>query len=100
VIKRARAVSQSDFVQNVIRDLKSLKAFWAHAYLLLYAWVCVRAVLHHPEAIQTVVAVTGGVVSAVFGGYVFSRRSNPSSGEPVQSTNRSTPPSSEEQAGD
>lgn len=72
--RAAAAFGRTDFFQNFLRDLKSLKAFWSHIYLALYAWTAIWTVLHYREAIQTVVTVTGGVVSAVFAGYVFSRR--------------------------
>jgi hypothetical protein len=72
----AGAVMKSDLLQNVVRDLKSLKALWSHIFLGMYSWLAVWSALRHPEVLQTVITITGGVVSAVFAGYVFSRRSS------------------------
>lgn len=69
----ARKTARSDLAQNIIRDLKSLRALWNWIYMALYVWICVWTVLHHPDAIPTVVTVTGGVVSVIFSGYVMSR---------------------------
>ncbi len=69
----ARKTLGSDLAQNLIRDLKSLRALWNWIYMALYVWICVWTVLHHPDAIPTVVTVTGGVVSVIFSGYVLSR---------------------------
>lgn len=89
---------RADFVQNLLRDLKSLKALWSHIYLALYAWLVVWSTLKRPEAIQTIVTVTGGVVSAVFAGYVFSRRQR-TRAEDFVVTPAYSPPS-EDQASD
>ena len=51
----------------------SLRAFWNHLYMALYVWICVWTVLYHPNAISTVVTVTGSVVSVIFTGYVMSK---------------------------
>lgn len=69
----ARKTARSDLAQNIIRDLKSLRALWNWIYMALYVWICVWTVLHHADAIPTVVTVTGGVVSVIFSGYVLSR---------------------------
>jgi len=69
----ARKTARSDLAQNLVRDLKSMRALWNWIYMALYAWICVWTVLHHPDAIPTVVTVTGGVVSVIFSGYILSR---------------------------
>jgi len=69
----ARKTARSDLIQNILRDMKSLRALWNWLYMALYAWICVWTVLHHPDAIPTVITVTGGVVSVIFSGYVLSR---------------------------
>lgn len=69
----ARRTAKSDLAQNLIRDLKSLRALWNWVYMALYVWICVWTVLHHPDVIPTVVTVTGGVVSVIFSGYVLSK---------------------------
>jgi len=69
----ARKTARSDLAQNLIRDLKSLRSLWNWIFMALYVWVCVWTVLYHPDVIPTVITVTGGVVSVIFSGYVFSR---------------------------
>ena len=69
----ARNTAKSDLAQNLIRDLKSMRALWNWIYMALYVWVCVWTVLYHPDVIPTVITVTGGVVSVIFSGYVLSR---------------------------
>ena len=69
----ARKTARSDLIQNILRDMKSLRALWNWLYMALYVWICVWTVLHHPDAIPTVITVTGGVVSVIFSGYVLSR---------------------------
>lgn len=64
---------KSDFAQNLARDIKSLRALWNWLYLALYAWICVWAVLHHPESVNTAITVTGSVVSVIFTGYVLTK---------------------------
>jgi hypothetical protein len=69
----ARNTARSDLAQNLIRDLKSMRALWNWIYMALYVWICVWSVLRHPDTIPTVITVTGGVVSVIFSGYVLSR---------------------------
>jgi len=69
----ARKTARSDLAQNLIRDLKSMRALWNWIYMALYVWICVWTVLYHPNAISTVVTVTGSVVSVIFTGYVMSK---------------------------
>ncbi|OGS32989.1 MAG: hypothetical protein A2218_10405 [Elusimicrobia bacterium RIFOXYA2_FULL_53_38] len=69
----AKKTLKTDFAQNLIRDLKSLRTLWNWLYMALYAWICVWTALYHPDAIATVVTVTGGVVSVIFTGYVLTK---------------------------
>ncbi|OGS08245.1 MAG: hypothetical protein A2270_10465 [Elusimicrobia bacterium RIFOXYA12_FULL_51_18] len=69
----ARNTFKSDLAQNLMRDIKSLRTLWNWLYMALYAWICVWTVLYHPDAIPTVVTVTGGVVSVIFTGYVLTK---------------------------
>ncbi len=69
----AKKTANSDFVRNLMRDIKSLRALWNWIYMTLYAWICVWTVLYHPDAIPTVVTVTGSVVSVIFTGYVLTK---------------------------
>jgi hypothetical protein len=72
-IALARKTAKSDFIQNLIRDLKSLRAVWNYFYLGLYAFLCIWTALRHPEHLSMAITVTGGIVSVVFTGYVFSK---------------------------
>lgn len=72
-IELATKTANSDFVRNLMRDIKSLRALWNWVYMALYVWICVWTVLYHPDAITTVVTVTGGVVSVIFTGYVLTK---------------------------
>ena len=64
---------KSDIAQNFARDLKSLRVVWNWIYCTLYVWMCVWAVLNHPETVTTAITVTGGVVSVIFTGYVLTK---------------------------
>jgi len=72
-IELATKTANSDFAKNLMRDIKSLRALWNWVYMALYVWICVWTVLYHPDAIATVVTVTGGVVSVIFTGYVLTK---------------------------
>mgnify|MGYP001438198966 CR=1 FL=1 len=72
-IKFARQTIKTDFIQNIIRDLKSLRAVWNYFYLALYAFLCVWTAFKNPEHLSTAITVTGGIVSVVFTGYVLSK---------------------------
>lgn len=72
-LKFARRTIKTDFIQNFIRDLKSLRAVWNYFYLGLYAFLCIWTALYHPEHLSTAITVTGGIVSVVFTGYVLSK---------------------------
>jgi len=69
----ARNTARSDLAQNLIRDLKSMRALWNVLYLALYVFLCIWTALHYPEHLGTAITVTGGVVSVIFSGYVMSR---------------------------
>ena len=62
-----------DFFQNLARDIRSLRSLLCWVYCFLYMWVVWYCLTHYPESANTVVMTTGGIVSAVFGGYVFSK---------------------------
>jgi uncharacterized membrane protein (DUF485 family) len=69
----ARKTLKTDFAQNLIRDLKSLRTLWNILYLSLYVFLCVWTALYHPEHLSTAITVTGGIVSVVFAGYVLTK---------------------------
>ncbi len=83
----ARRTARSDLVQNLLRDLKSLRALWNGLYLSLYVFLCVWTALHHPEHLSTAITVTGGIVSVVFTGYVLTKTY-----EKVNNGNNHAPP--------
>jgi len=69
----AKNTFESDFAQNLMRDLKSLRTTWNYVYLALYVFLCVWTALYHPEHLSTAITVTGGIVSVVFAGYVLTK---------------------------
>ncbi|MBI4375088.1 MAG: hypothetical protein HY549_01435 [Elusimicrobia bacterium] len=69
----AEKTAQSDFIQNFVRDLKSLRVIWAWIVMALFVWECIWAMLFHPETIPTVVTTTGGLAGVVTTGYILSR---------------------------
>lgn len=73
VLDKIKGASQSDFIRNVIRDMKSTRSLWCWVYLALYVWIAAWALTHRPQAARTVVSVTGGLASCIFTGYVFSK---------------------------
>lgn len=87
----ARKTARSDLAQNLIRDLKSLRALWNALYLALYVFLCVWTALHHPEHLATAITVTGGVVSVIFSGYVLSKTY-----EKIKNGGNGHPPNGEE----
>lgn len=72
-LKLAKKTIKMDFIQNIIRDLKSLRAVWNYFYLALYGFLCIWTALRAPEHLSTAITVTGGIVSVVFTGYVLSK---------------------------
>lgn len=61
-----------DVLENLMRDLKSLKALWNYMFLALYTWVCCYCVLYHAETCaNTVIMTTGGLVGTIFTGYIW-----------------------------
>lgn len=66
------ARESQDYIQNLVRDLKSLKSLWNYLILALYTWVCCYLVLFHAETCGTaVVYTTGGLVGTIFTGYIL-----------------------------
>lgn len=62
-----------DFVENLLRDFKSIRALWNYLFLALFTWVCVWCVLYHAETCaNTVIVTVGGIVSWIFSNYVIS----------------------------
>jgi hypothetical protein len=72
---KAQAISffQSDFIQQWYSNFQSIRAIWNWVYMALYCWCCIFAMLHYPNASETVIKVTGGIVSVIFTGYVASK---------------------------
>jgi len=71
----------SEFANNLSRDLRSLRALWNWIFMALFCWINVWGVLYHPEiCLNTSIVTTGGLVSAIFGAYVFSKLSEKKNG--------------------
>jgi hypothetical protein len=70
---KVTTVQQSDFVTSWYGHFQSMRVLWNWIYMALYIWISVFAVLHYPASINTVVMTTGGIVSAIFTGYVASK---------------------------
>jgi hypothetical protein len=63
----------ADFLENLMRDFKSIRALWNYLFLALFTWVCVWCVLYHAETCgNTVIVTVGGVVVSIFTNYVWS----------------------------
>ncbi|MEM2986953.1 MAG: hypothetical protein QXV60_02525 [Nitrososphaerota archaeon] len=52
-----------------------MRVIWTYLTGLTYLFVVIYATVKYPEAIDTVVTVTGGVLSVIFTNYVFSKNS-------------------------
>ena len=62
-----------DFLQNLARDVRSLRSLLCWVYCFLYIWVVVYGVTHYKECINTAIISTSTLVGAIFTGYVFSK---------------------------
>ena len=63
-----------EFAANLSRDLRSLRSLFNILYLALYMFLCVWAALYYAkECLNTAIVTTGGLVSAIFTGYVWSK---------------------------
>ena len=76
MFKFLKKLSKSDIILNITRDLKSQRVLWTYFTGILYAFVIVFGVITYPECLDTAIQVTGGVLTLVFGGYVFSKQSD------------------------
>lgn len=62
-----------DWAENMARDIKSFRVIWNTIYLALFAFLCIWAALYYPNtSLNTAIFTTGGIVSAIFTGYVWS----------------------------
>jgi hypothetical protein len=58
---------------NLMRDMRSLRALWNWLYLALYIFLCVWTALHYgKEHLGTAIVTTGGIVGTIFTVYVWS----------------------------
>lgn len=61
-----------DYIQNLVRDLKSLRSIWCYVILALFVWVCCYAMLYYAKDLGTaVIYSTAGLAGTVFTGYVL-----------------------------
>jgi len=60
--------------ENLMRDMRSMRALWNYLFLALYTWVVVWLVLKAPTTSgNTAIITTGGIVTAIFTNYVWSK---------------------------
>lgn len=61
----------ADFIQNLIRDLKSMRSLWCYVILALFVWECIWLVLYEAQSCgNTIIVTTGGIASWIFSNYV------------------------------
>ena len=61
------------FANNFMDDMRSLRALFNYAYLLLYIFLCVWAALYYAkDSLNTAIMTTGGIVGSIFTVYVWS----------------------------
>ena len=61
------------FANNLMKDLRSLRALFNYVYLLLYVFLCVWGALYYAkDSLNTAIVTTGSIVSAIFAAYVWS----------------------------
>ena len=77
-------------LEHVFDELGHHRSIMNWAVLGLYFWVAIYAVKHYPDAVTTVVTVTGGLATAVFTNYVWSRRLDKNA-PPIDSTTNVVP---------
>lgn len=61
-----------EFADNLMRDMRSLKALFNYVYLSLYVFLCVWAALYYgKDHLGTAIMTTGGIVGTIFTVYVW-----------------------------
>jgi len=76
MIKTLKKIANSDFIQNITRDLKSIRVLFVYASWGLFTYCVIYVLKNVPEAASTVIVSVSGVVSVVFTNYVFSKNSD------------------------
>jgi len=89
--KATTSVMKSDIIQNIVRDLKSLRALWNWIIGIFFVWCCWYSMTHYPASANTIVITVGGVFSAMMTNYVWSHHMEKKNG------NGTTPQKSIEQ---
>ena len=61
------------FINNFMDDMRSMRALFNYAYLLLYMFLCVWAAIYYAKtSLNTAIVTTGGIVGTIFSAYVWS----------------------------
>lgn len=61
-----------DFSNNLMRDMRSLRALFNYVYLFLYVFLCVWAALYYgKDHLGTAIMTTGTIVGTIFTVYVW-----------------------------
>lgn len=68
-----KKIAHSDFIENITRDMKSLRVLFVYMTWLLFVYVVLYSLTHYPNSANTTITIVGGVVSVVFTNYVFSK---------------------------
>jgi hypothetical protein len=66
-------VVKSKFVSHFLDELSYHRAIANWLMLFLYIWIVVYSVKHYPDTVTTAITVTGGLCTAIFTNYVWSR---------------------------
>jgi|CXWL01.1.fsa_nt_gi hypothetical protein len=65
-----------DYIQNLVRDLKSLRSIWCYVILALYTWIACYMTLYHADTCGVaVIYATAGLAGTAFTGYVIASNS-------------------------
>jgi hypothetical protein len=57
---------------NLMRDMRSMRALFNYLYLFLYIFLCVWAAVNYAkDSLNTAIVTTGGIVSSIFMAYVW-----------------------------
>lgn len=70
------AKESQDYIENLIRDLKSMRSIWCYAILAFTLWAFWWALTRYPKELGTaVIYSTATLAGAVFTNYVFASNS-------------------------
>src|SRR3972149_5357638 len=73
VISAAGAFWNSDWTQNTLRDMKSIRILTKVAYTIFYFWLVAYCVKHNPNSMNTAITITGGILGTIIAGYMATK---------------------------